>query len=444
MTGQVLALWVGVTALMACEGNRGRSVDRDLVAYIDGIKAIDAHAHPLRYVADGAPKDSEFDALPLDGIPTFPVPLGLRPDEPRYRAAQHALFNVSLTDSGPAFAKALADARAAAMRAHGDQFPAWALDQAGVGVMLANRIAMGPSLTPPRFRWVSFVDALMLPLDTRAEAARTPDTKPLYPLEDKLLRRYLADLGLPRVPATLDAYEKQVVTATLERQKAAGAVGVKFEAAYLRSLDFEPADFGVARSVYARYANRAVPTHAEYTMVEDYLFRVIAREAGRLGLAVQIHSTEGFGGFYATEGAAPHQLESVFNDPTLRRTTFVIVHGGWPRVEETMGLLGRPNVYTDISMMDVLAESQALATTLRMWLGEWPEKVMFGTDAFDGGDTQGWEQVAWVASRNARAALAAALSGMEHDGEITAARARGLARMVLRDNAVAAYHLGLR
>src|SRR5260370_27033764 len=118
MTGQVLALWVGVTALMACEGNRGRSVDRDLVAYIDGIKAIDAHAHPLRYVADGAPKDSEFDALPLDGIPTFPVPLGLRPDEPRYRAAQHALVNVSLTDTGAAFPTPLAPAGPAARREH--------------------------------------------------------------------------------------------------------------------------------------------------------------------------------------------------------------------------------------------------------------------------------------------------------------------------------------
>ena len=307
--------------------------------------------------------------------------------------------------------------------------------------MLANRIVMGAGLAAPRFRWVPFVDALMLPLDTRTEAARTPDTKPLYPLEDKLLRRYLADLGLSRVPATLDAYEKQVVTATLERQKAAGAVGIKFEAAYLRSLDFEPADLGVARGVYARYANGGVPTHAEYKLLEDYLFRVIAREAGRLGLAVQIHSTEGFGGFYSPKAPLRTSSNRSFNDPTLRGTTFVIVHGGWPRVEETMALLGKPNVYADISMMNVLAESHALANALRMWLGEWPEKVMFGTDAFDGGDAQGWEQVAWVASRNSRAALAEALTGMMRDGEITPARAKELARMVMRDNALVAYHL---
>ncbi len=431
----------GLLLLGACTKSRD-GVDRDLESYIQGIKAIDVHAHPLRYVATGAAKDSEFDALPLDGIPPFPVPLGLRAEHPQYRDAQHALFGVSTTDTGVAFAKALAAARAAAMRDDAERFPTWALDQAGIDVMLANRVVMGAGLDAPRFRWITFVDALMLPLDTRTEAARTPDTKPLYPLESTLLRRYLRDLGMSRVPASLDDYEKQVVVATLEHQKVAGAVGIKFEAAYLRSLDFEPADPTAAQSVYARYANGGTPTHAEYTLLEDYLVRVIARAAGRLHLTIQIHSTEGFGGFYSPEGAAPHQLESMFNDSTLRSTTFVIVHGGWPRVEETMALLGKPNVYADISMMDVIAEPHALATTLRMWLGEWPEKVMFGTDAFDGGDSQGWEQVAWVASRNARVALAEALTGMERDGEITPARARELARMVMRENALKAYALG--
>ena len=106
-----MGLCFGLAALLACDGERD-GVDRDLATYIDGIKAIDVHAHPLRYVATGAAKDSEFDALPLDGIPPFQVPLGLRAEDARYRAAQHALFNVSTTDTGAAFAKSLADARA--------------------------------------------------------------------------------------------------------------------------------------------------------------------------------------------------------------------------------------------------------------------------------------------------------------------------------------------
>lgn len=95
-------------------------------------------------------------------------------------------------------------------------------------------------------------------------------------------------------------------------------------------------------------------------------------------------------------------------------------------------------------MMDVMAEPSALARTLRTWLADSPEKVLFGTDAFDGGDAQGWEQLAWVASRNARQALTLALDGMVHDGQISTERAKTLARMVLRDNARAAYHLDVR
>ena len=66
---------------------------------------------------------------------------------------------------------------------------------------------------------------------------------------------------------------------------------------------------------------------------------------------------------------------------------------------------------------------------------------LFGSDAFEGGPDQGWEEGAYVAAATARRALGIALTGMLRDGEIDAARARTLARMVLRDNAMALYHL---
>ena len=417
------------------------NADKDLATYIDTLRAIDSHAHPMASVAAGAPADSDFDALPLDHLPPFDVPLGLRPSNPAYREAQRSLYGISGGDSGSAQAKRFDQARAQLMQRRGDQFPNWVLDQLHIGVMLANRITMGAGLTSPRFRWVSFADPLMLPLDIRGEAGRTPDTQPLYPLEARLLQRYLRDLGVTKVPAALDRYQREVVSATLERQRAAGAVAIKFEAAYLRALDFDPADSATAAAIYRRYASAGVPTHAEYKVLEDYLVRFIAREAGRLGMALQIHSTDGFGGFYAAAGASPHLLESLFNDPSLRGTHFIIVHGGWPLVGETMSQLAKPNVYADISVMDQTAEPTALSRTLRMWLAAWPEKVMFGTDAFDGGVQQGWEQVAWVASSNARRGLHDALSGMVRDNEVTAVRAKQLARMVLRENAMEAYRL---
>ena len=415
--------------------------DSELAAYVAGVRAIDAHAHPMRPVARGTSPDSEYDALPLDGIPPFALPARLRPEHPVWRAAQRALYGVAGPDTGAAYQARLTAAVARVQGERGTAFPAWALDQAGVETMLANRVAMGPGLNAPRFRWVSFVDALMLPLDVRGEASRSPDVRPLYPREAALLRRYLGDIGVRALPATLDGYVRTVVAPTLDRQRRAGAVAVKFEAAYLRPLDFDDPDPALARRVYARYAAGGTPTHAEYKALEDYLFREIAREAGRRGLAVQIHVLDLFGSFYSPRGSAPHLLEPALNDSSLRGTNFILVHGGWPLVGETQGLLAKPNVYADISMIDLVTEPAVLAGVLRPWLGAWPDKVLYGSDAFDGGPGQGWEQGAWVGAATARRGLTLALTAMLRDGEIDRRRAEQMARMVLRENAQAAYPL---
>ena len=218
---------------------------------------------------------------------------------------------------------------------------------------------------------------------------------------------------------------------------------MKFEIAYLRPLNFAEPNETEARRVYAQYVAGGTPKESEYRALEDYLFHEIAREAGRQGMAVHIHTLDNFGGFYSARGSAPHQLETVFNDSTLRGTNFVIIHGGWPLFAQTQSMLGKPNVYADISMMVLAAEQRELANTLRSWLTAWPEKVLFGTDAFDGGPDQGWEEGAYLGASTARRALGMALTGMMRDGDITRARAEQLARMVMRDNAIAAYHLHL-
>ncbi len=431
-----------LTVAAACANGPAQSaVDPALARYINAIHAIDDHAHPMRPVAQGAPADSDFDALPLDGIPAFDLPARLKPDDGIWRQAQSALYHIPLTLSGATYHSTLKNDVASVQRTNGLRFPEWALDQANIDVMIANRISVGPGLAPPRFRWLSFVDPLMLPLDVSAEATLTPDTRPLYPREAKLLKRYMNDINVASLPGTLDEYVRAVVAPTIARMRANGAVGVKFEAAYLRPLNFDDPDSAGAARIYAKFARGGVPSHADYKAVEDYLFRAIAREAGAQKLPVQIHVLETFGGFYATHGSAPHLLEPAFNDSTLRGTKFVIVHGGWPLVGETQAELSKPNVYADISMMDDILSPTVLAGVLRQWLGEWPDKVLFGTDAFDGGVEQGWEQIAWVGSTTARRALALSLTGMMRDGDINRDRAEMLARMVLHDNAQAVYGL---
>ncbi|HKN67546.1 MAG TPA: hypothetical protein VJW73_14780 [Gemmatimonadaceae bacterium] len=441
-----LAIRIAVVALTAATPlsvYAQSPVDSVLVRYIATIRAIDNHAHPMRPLRAGAPADTEFDALPLDGIPPFQVPWRLRLENPEWRVAQSALFAIPNRGTDSAFRVSLHARRAQELAGHGDGYPAWVLDRAGIDVMFANRIAMGPGLTAPRFRWVAFDDALMLPLDVSGEAGRTPDTRSLYPKEAALLKRYMRELSIAQLPATLDEYVSKVLRPTLERQRRDGAVAVKFEAAYLRPLDFADADAADASRIYARYAAGGAPTRPEYKTLQDYLFKEIAREAGRLGMAVHIHTLDTFGGFYSSRGSAPHQLEPTFNDSTLRGTSFVMIHGGWPLFAQTQSMLSKPNVYADISMMVLVAEPRELANTLRSWLIAWPEKVLFGTDAFDGGPDQGWEEGVYLGAMTARRALALALTGMMRDGEIDRARAEALARMVLRENAVKLYGTSL-
>jgi len=287
------------------------------------------------------------------------------------------------------------------------------------------------------------VDALILPLSTSAERAATPDYRALYPLEERLLHRYMADLHITKLPPTLDAYLRTVVTPTLERQRKEGCLAVKFEAAYLRALDFNDASPEAARRIYARYVTAGAPTHAEYKTLQDYLFRYIAREAGRLSMAVHIHSLEGAGGFYHAAGSDPLLLEAAFNDSTLRGTNFVIIHGGGMYASHAEAMLWKPNVYLDFSLTTLINSPATLAPVLRSLVTQFPEKVLFGTDAFGGGPDAGWELAAWIGTNTARQALAIALTGMMRDGEISRQRAEEIATMVLRGNASRLYGLKL-
>jgi hypothetical protein len=433
-------LWLTLVAGVAATSAAQTPVDSALVRYIATIKIVDNHAHPGRIRLAGMGPDTEFDALPLGGIPV-PMPAMMRPESPELVRAWKAMYGYVYFDADSAHLVSLETERRRVMQAEGVNFPASVLDRVGIDIMFANRVAMGPGLERPRFRWVSFVDPLIYPLDTRAEA-RTPDMKALFPLTAKLLHRYERESGVSSPPATLEAYLRTVVTPTLERMHRGGAIAVKFEAGYLRALDFGPSSEAEARATYARYAQGGAPDRASYKNLQDYLFHYIAREAGRLGMAVHFHMLGGFGPYYLMQGSEPYQLEATFNDPDLRATTFVIIHGGWPLTNQTMALLDKPNVYADISAMDQLIPPAQLAAVLRSWMSVYPEKVLFGSDAFGGTpDGGGWEEGAWIATTNARRALAMALTGMMADGEIDRAGAERLARMVLRENAVRLYDL---
>jgi uncharacterized protein len=426
--------------------------DPALVTAIAAIKVIDNHAHPLRALKEGE-RDTEWSDLSYHtsgtaasdpGAQMGLIPFRLRPKSPEFIAVWQALYGLPAGPVTKEFPQELVRVKRRIMEEQADNYPARILDKAGTETMLANRVVMDRSLPAPRFRWVSYVDALMFPLSNEEVRKARPDLATSYGSLGRLLKTHLSDLGLSQLPTSLEGYLTQVVTPTIERQKRGGAVAVKFQTAYVRTLDISNPSAGQAKRVYDRYVQGRKPTVGEYKALQDYLFRYISREAGRLDLAVHIHTGFGIGKYFDVINSNPLLLEPVFNDPGLRKTNFVLLHGGWPFARQSAAMLLKPNVYADFSAIAFLLYPRETSEVLRSWLEISPDKVMFGTDGFEIDPDMpflNWEELTWMGTRGARQALAFALTDMKRDNEIVYEEALEIARKVLRENAVKLYKL---
>ena len=411
-----LALAVVVCVLLGCSKT---PIASEIASELEHTKSIDNHAHPMKVVGPGE-TDRDFDALPADAVvqPALPVPS--RPDNSLFHQASQDLFN-----SQP---------KAEIAKQKGDLYPVWILNHTDTEIMLANRVAMGRGLPNDRFKWVPFVDMFLFPLNNSAIKQKDPEHDAFMRNEEKLLEGYLDADQLKSPPLGLEDY-LTFVTHTLEKFKSEGAVALKFELAYLRDLEIgNPKKEDVER-IYTIYVQSAEPSADEYKALQDYIFRYIAHEAGRLGLAIHIHTSIGVGSYFRAANANPLALEPLFNDPVLRKTKFVMLHGAWPFTREAGTLILKPNVYLDFSACSYLTYPAQAGRDLRYLLEMGPEKVLYGSDASPFTDTIGWEETAWTGSKIGREALGIAITGMIEDGEITTERGKRLVHMVLRDNA---------
>ena len=382
-----------------------------LLPQIDHIKLFDHHAHP------GFADDPEVDAAP---VPTGSLPFRLRPENPDWAAASRALDGVHPT--------------------RGDR-QSWnrLLDRLGIETSVANRITMSDDLDPARFKWVFYADSFLFPFDNSGLAARNPDQAAFMPLQTKLVQRFRTQAGRTAWPATLADY-LAFVSRTLEDQQRRGAIAMKFEVAYFRSFVFDDPTREQAADVYDRYRTGGVPTAAEYKTFQDFVFRFLVSEGGRLHLPVHIHSSAGSGDYFDVGGANVLHLESVLRDPRYLSTTFVLIHGGYPFDREAIQLASMKNVYLDTSATgSFVLFPDAFKTLLHSWLTQYPDKITYGSDAFPLDEQFGADRIYWFAVHNARTALAAALAEMIAAHEIPESRALPLARAYLHDTAASLY-----
>jgi len=407
-----------------------QTYDRFL-AEINKIPAFDHHAHP------GFADDPDVDAM---ASPPGSAAFRERDTNPELVAAAKALWGYPYDDFSPEHSKWLVEKKAEIKK----QYPGTAyfnmlLDKLNFERGVANRAMMPDYLDPKRFPWVFFVDSFMWPFDNTQQTARNPDQRVYIPLQEKMLKRWLQQEKLSALPATFDGYLKFVSQVLEDNQKNKGGIAMKFEVAYFRPLHFNDPPRGQAEAVYKKYSRGGIPSDSDYRVFQDYIFRYLITEGGRLKLPVHIHSAVGIGDYFNLSESNIMQLENVLRDPRYSSTTFVMIHGGYPLEREAIWLAAAKNVYMDSSLQEIFMYPAAFKESLRQWLETFPDKITFGTDCFPYNDVLGAEESYWLGNISARQALAAALAEMVSSGEVSEAKAMEMAHAYLHDTAVSLY-----
>src|ERR1700674_3429052 len=401
-----------------------------LLKQIDRIPIYDNHSHA------SFPDDSDMDAEKAP--PDMSSVMRLRDTNPEFVAAAKALFGYPYDDFKPEHAKWLIDKKKAAEKDGGTAYWDGILDKLNIETCLANRVALAPYLDSKRFHWVFFVDSFLFPFDNHGQAARNGDMGVYIPLQEKVLQRYMKQEAVNGLPADLAGYEA-FVRGTLADNQKKGGVAMKFEAAYFRSLHFSDPPREKAEAIYSKFHAGGVPTAEEYRLFQDYVFRVLIDQAGKLKLPVHFHSAVGIGDYFSLRNGNPLNLENVLRDPRYSNVNFVLIHGGSPYTLDMIWLTAAKNVYTDSSLMGYYVYPSELENILKQWISLFPEKIMFASDAFPFNDAVGAEETFWLAVRSARTAVAAALAELVAEGAFTEEKALELARLYLHDNAAKLY-----
>jgi uncharacterized protein len=401
-----------------------------ILTAVEKIPIFDNHSHP------GFADDPDVDAM---ASPPGSIALRLRPDNPELIAASKDLFGYPFADATPEHLEWLRKKKAELRRQQtGYSYFDGILDHLNVEQALANRVKLAPYLSPKRFHWVFFVDSVLFPFDNHTILTRNGDEAMFVPMQEKKLHSELAQEQLASLPANLEEY-LHFISQLLEDNRQHGGIAIKFEIGYFRSLHFDDPSQTTAETIYAKYRKGGIPSEGEYKDFQDFVFRYLLREAGRLHLPVHIHTAVGVGDYYSVTESTALNLENVLRDPRYDSTTFVLLHGGYPFQEQAIWLAARKNVYLDSSLIELYMYPAQFKSVLRNWLLLFPDKIVFGSDAFPFNDAVGAEESYWIAVRTARTALAAALAEMVGNHELTEERALRLAQEYLHDNAVALY-----
>ena len=206
----------------------------------------------------------------------------------------------------------------------------------------------------------------------------------------------------------------------IKEKKERGCSSLKSSIAYDRTIEI-----GTATSDEAQAAmgfGREQPSAATIRKFQDYVFHVICDIAAELKIPIQIHT-----GLGLMVGSNPMLLQSLI--ARHRKTTFVLMHGGYPWMDDTCGLAhAYSNVIIDLCWLPLISSSAAvrfLHELLDVCNGD---KIVWGCDTWTGEES-------WGALLTMADVLSTVLDEKISAGKLTKNNAFRLAEGIMGNNA---------
>ncbi len=225
-----------------------------------------------------------------------------------------------------------------------------------------------------------------------------------------------------------------------------GAVGLKSVVAYRTGLEIQRGADEEIRKAYGEMIAQAESgspvrdvlssssRHAK--TVYDYFVFLGVEASVELGVPFQIHTGMGDAPFIDLRIANPILLHDLINDESVKDAKIVLVHGGYPYIEEAGFLVNSyPNVFLDLSETIPFISIGVKEKLLNLFEMAPTTKIMYGSDGFK------IPELHWFSSIQTKKALTAALNELLESREIDEDRAYEIAKQFLSDNAKRIYNL---
>lgn len=263
--------------------------------------------------------------------------------------------------------------------------------------------------------------------------------KALYRLEPLIFNLFEDSLPFEEV---LERYLESINDAI----KKDNYIGLKSVIAYGYGLNIKKEDEEDAKKVYdelkkRKILNKPLPEKnageiEKERKLRNFLIWKGIEKSIELDVPFQIHTGVGDSPWIDVRDSNPLHLFDVISDEKLRKAKIVIVHAGYPFVEETGFLVNNyPNVYVDLSEMIPFIGTGIKNKILDLLEMAPTTKILYGSDGYN------VPELFWISALIGKKAISEALSELVKSEAIDEDYAYKTAEMILSKNSRRLYRI---